>query len=62
MTKAERRVIKERWETFSPTVRRLAKALKSADYIKMPDHMRGWGLSAHLLNMAAAEIEKAMDQ
>ena len=60
MTK-EKKVIKERWESFAPLVRKIVTDLKSADYIQMPHHMKGWGLSAHLLNMLAAEIEKSIE-
>ena len=60
MTKEERKVARERWETFSPAARKVVKTLKDIGFLKLPDHMRGWGLASYLLNMVATEVDEVL--
>jgi len=60
-SKKKQRVIKKKkWESFSPQARAIARSLKAADLLKVPGHMRGWGLAAYLLNIVAENIDKVI--
>ena len=60
MTEEQRVFIKNHWEIFSSTARILAVTLKKDQFLKIPDYMKGWGLSQCLLNMVAEKIDKAI--
>jgi len=57
--KAEQRIqYKQQWEACSPQARKITKALKAGDYLKLPEKMRGWGLAGWLLVYVAEAIDK----
>jgi hypothetical protein len=56
----QRETKKKHWESFSPQARMIARSLKGAGFLKMPEHMRGWGLATYLLNYVAENIDKTM--
>ncbi len=61
MTKEERKRCKEKWEARSFLARKITKALKAGDFLKVPGRMRGWGLSGYLLILIANTIDKEIE-